>query len=163
MTTQRNVFVRRLLPALVVAAVIAGAPAAWSQPSDTTAPAAQDHSVTRQARIQQHLQKRLDRMAERLQITRAQQEAWAAYVNTVQSMVGTKLARPAGEIDAASIARFRAELASERAQKLTQLADATATLQQSLNPDQRKTLDEIVRDAGHGGRRKGYHGHRNTE
>ena len=163
MTTQRSAFVRRFLPALVVAAVIAGAPAAWSQPTDTTAPGTQDRAAERQARIQHHLQERLDRMAERLQITSAQQGAWTTYVTAVQHLIGTKATRPAREADAASIARFRAELASERAQKLTQLADATATLQQTLNPDQRKTLDEIVRDAGHRGWRKGYHGHRNAE
>lgn len=137
---------------LVAAAVIAGAPAAWSQPNDTTAPAAQDHFAARQAHIQQHLQKRLGRMAERLQITPAQQEAWTAYVNTVQSMVGTKLTRPTTEADAASIARFRAELAAEHAQKLARLADATATLQEALDPEQRKTLDQMARYARHGWR-----------
>ena len=158
MKTQRSILVRRLLPALVVASVIVGAPAAWSQPTDTTTPAAADHSADRHARIQQHLQQRLNRMAERLQITPPQQDAWTAYVNTVQSMVGTKLTRPTKEADAASITRFRAELAAERAQKLNQLADATATLQQALDPEQRKTLDQMVRHARHGWRagRRGY-------
>lgn len=100
-------------------------------------------------------------MAERLQITPAQQEAWTAYVNTVQSMMGTKLTRPAADADAASIARFRAQLAAERAQKLAQLADATAALQQVLDPEQRKTLDQVVRHARHG-RRAGHHGYPKT-
>ncbi|HLF22789.1 MAG TPA: hypothetical protein VI565_02630, partial [Burkholderiales bacterium] len=120
MTTQRNAIIRRLVPVLVVASLAAGAPSAWSQPADTNAPAVRDNTAARQARMQE----RLNRMAERLQITPAQQDAWAAYAGTVQRLVGTKLARPAPEADAASVARFRAELAAERAQKLTRLADA---------------------------------------
>jgi len=96
-------------------------------------------------------------MAERLQITPAQQDAWAAYAGTVQRLVGTKLARPAPEADAASVARFRAELAAERAQRLAQLADATAALQQVLDPEQQQALGKLVRHAGrrfhHGGNR----------
>lgn len=148
MTTQRNAIIRRLLPVLVVASLAAAAPSVWSQPIDTNTPATQDNTAARQARLQQHLQGRLNRMAERLQITPAQQGAWTTYVNTVQSLAGTKLTRPASEADATSVVRFRAEIAAERAQKLSQLADATATLQQALDPQQQKTLDEIVRHAG---------------
>jgi protein CpxP len=151
--TQRNAIISRLLPVFVVAILAAAAPSVWSQPTDTSAPAAQDNAAAREARLQQHLQGRLNRMAERLQITPTQQGAWTSYVNTVQSLVGTKLTRPASEADATSIARFRAELAAERAQKLSQLADATAALQQALDPQQQKTLDEIVR---HTGRRAHY-------
>jgi protein CpxP len=147
-TTQRNAIIRRFLPVLVVATLAAAAPSVWSQPTDTSAPAAQDNASARQARIQQHLQARLQRMAEHLQITPAQQTAWTMYATSVQSLIGANPARPAPEADAASIARFRAELAAERAQKLSQLADATATLQQALDPQQQKTLDEIVRHAG---------------
>lgn len=148
MTTQRNAIIRRLLPVLVVASLAAAAPSVWSQPIDTNTPATQDNTAARQARLQQHLQGRLNSMAERLQITPAQQGAWTTYVNTVQSLAGTKLRRPASEADATSVVRFRAEIAAERAQKLSQLADATATLQQALDPQQQKTLDEIVRHAG---------------
>lgn len=148
MTTQRNAIIHRLLPVLVVASLAAAAPSVWSQPIDTNTPATQDNTAARQARLQQHLQGRLNRMAERLQITPAQQGAWTTYVNTVQSLAGTKLRRPASEADATSVVRFRAEIAAERAQKLSQLADATATLQQALDPQQQKTLDEIVRHAG---------------
>ncbi|HEX9810992.1 MAG TPA: Spy/CpxP family protein refolding chaperone, partial [Burkholderiales bacterium] len=130
---------------------------AWSEPADTNAPAAQDDPAARQAHMQQHLQERLDRMAVRLQITPAQQDAWAAYAGTVQRLAGTKLARPAPEADAASVARFRAELAAERAQRLAQLADATAALQQALDPEQQQALGKLVR---HAGRRFHHGGHR---
>ena len=148
MTTQRNAIIRRLVPVLVVASLAAGAPSVWSEPTDTNTPAGQDDPAARQARMQQHLQERLNRMAERLQITPAQQDAWAAYAGTVQRLAGTKLARPAPQADAASVARLRAELAAERAQKLAQLADATAALQQSLDPEQQQALGKIVRHAG---------------
>ena len=152
MTTQRNAIIRRFLPMLFVATLVAAAPPVWSQPTDTSTPAAQESTSARQARIQQHLQARLQRMAERLQIAPAQQTAWTMYATTVQSLIGTNLPRPDPEADAASIARFRAELAAERAQKLSQLADATAALQQALDADQRKTLDQMVRQARHGWR-----------
>jgi LTXXQ motif family protein len=146
-TTRTSKF-RHLLPIAVAASLVAAAPA-FSQPTDADASAA-TNGATRQARIQQHLQARLQRTAERLQITPAQQTAWTTYANAVQSLIGTSRTRPAADADAASIARLRAQLAAERAQKLSRLADATASLQQALDPQQQKTFDEIVRQAGHG-------------
>jgi len=154
--THRNYFLRRVLPAAVLATLVAGAPVAWSQSTDATTPAAQNRSAERQAHFRQHLQRRLNRMAERLQITPAQEAAWTAYVNSIQSMVGSKLMRPTPEADAASFARFRADLAAERAQKFAQLADATAALQLVLNPEQQQTLSKIVREAGRRYHRRGH-------
>lgn len=146
--TARFFQLRPFLP-LAVAVCLVGAAPVFGQPTDANAPAASTNDAARQARIQQHLERRLQRMAERLQITPAQQAAWSAYAGTVQSLIGTGRARPAPDADAASIVRLRAQLAAERAQKLSQLADATASLQQVLDPEQQKTLDEIVRHAGH--------------
>lgn len=145
--TTRSFKFRNALAIAIAASLITAAPA-FSQPTDSNAPAAATDPAARQARIEQHLQARLDRMAERLQITPAQQPAWSTYVDTVKGLIGTKLTRPAPDADAASIARFRAEFATERAGKLAQLADATSALQQALEPQQQKTLGEIVRHAG---------------
>jgi periplasmic protein CpxP/Spy len=150
--TIRSFEFRNLLPIAIATFLVAAAPA-YSQPTDASAPTASTNSGARHARIEQHLQARLQRVAERLQITPAQQTAWTTYVNAVQSLIGTSLTRPAPDTDAASITRLRAAFAAEHAQKLSQLADATASLRQVLDPQQQKTLDEIVRHAGHGAHR----------
>jgi len=60
-----------------------------------------------------------------------------------------------GSADAATLARLQADRAQERAQKLAALADATASLRQGLNADQRLVFDEaarhFAREHGHGG------------
>lgn len=104
------------------------------------------------------IQARLGRMAERLHITPTQQAAWTAYTNTVKSLVGTKPAKPAPDADAASLVRFRADLAAGRAQKLSKLVDATAALQQALDPDQQKTLGQMMHHASRRTRHGGYGG-----
>ena len=57
--------------------------------------------------------------------------------------------KPEGNADAASIVRFRADMVAARAKKLGQVADATVKLQAALTPEQRKTFDQIVRNAQH--------------
>jgi periplasmic protein CpxP/Spy len=104
---------------------------------------------------QQHVQSRLDRMAQQLQITPAQQDAWNAYANTVKSAWASRSARPAPDADAATLLRARAQRTAAQAQRLTQLADATAELQPALSAEQRKTLDDMVRRHG----RHRHHGH----
>lgn len=111
-------------------------------------------ATVRQEHMRQHLEMRLNKLAERLQITDAQQGAWKTYKQTIEGLMGSNIARPAPDADAASIARYRAELAAERAQKLSQLADATATLQQSLTPEQQQKLNEIARHMGRSGHSK---------
>jgi hypothetical protein len=154
--TTYRAFATRSLVAIALAGALGALAPAWSQPNDAGGTAApQQDPASRQARIQQHLQARLDRMAERLEIDASQQDAWAAYTKTVQGLIGSHVQRPAPDADAATVARFRAQLAAERAQKLSQLADATAALQQALRPEQQQTLNEIVRHF----RGRGYHGH----
>ena len=106
-------------------------------------------------RMQARMNERLERMAKGLDIKPSQEHAWNAYRNARASVFGTLPQRPASNADAATIMRFRAEIAQRRAQHLAVMADATARLQEALDSDQRKVLDEMAR---HGGRR-GHHGH----
>ena len=124
-------------------------PAPRAQMSDA------DRAQMRQARISQ----RLDRLAARLEIKASQQDAWASYRKTVESLMQDRPQRPARDADAATLMRFRAEMAQRRAKSLLTMADATAQLQQALEPNQRKVLDEITRNFGRQGRRGGPGGH----
>jgi len=133
--------------ALAVSLALASAPV-LSQPDSRGGAVTAEEQAARQAHVQERMQAHLTEMAKRLQINAAQQEAWTTYANTVQSMFGDRAARPAADADAATIVRFRADRAARHAQKLTQLADATARLQDVLYPEQRKTLGEIVRRHG---------------
>jgi hypothetical protein len=96
-----------------------------------------------------------DRLADRLEIKASQQGAWQAYVKTLETAFQQPFAKKSEAKDAAAIARLHADIAAGRAQKLAQVADATAKLQEALNPDQRKTLDQIAAQAGH----RGHHFH----
>jgi len=114
-------------------------------------------------RMQTRMKQRLDRMAARLEINASQQDAWAAFRQARESvMTGTMPQRPGQDADAATITRFRAEMAKRRADLMIVMADATAKLQEVLDPNQRKVLDEMSRrGGGHGGpgKRGGHRGH----
>lgn len=109
------------------------------------------------ARIQARVNERLDRLGTKLGVNASQQEAWHAYRKARTSMFETRrAARPAENADAATLARFRAERAQQRAQHLATVADATARLYQVLDGNQRKVLDETARQRGrHGMRAQG--------
>jgi cell wall-associated NlpC family hydrolase len=124
------------------------ASAAFAAPA-APAEARQDSAKQRQEWMKQ----RLDKLADRLEIKASQQSAWQAYVKTLESIGEHPARKPEMKTDAASIARRHAEMAAAMAQKLAQIADATANLQEVLSPDQRKTLDQVVAHAGH------HHGH----
>jgi cell pole-organizing protein PopZ len=101
---------------------------------------------------QEHIKARLAKMAQRLEIKTSQQNAWQAYVQTIETIGTTAWKKPGtGTPDAATIARHRADMASEHARKAAQIADATAKLQEVLSPEQRKTFDQIVMHAQHRG------------
>jgi hypothetical protein len=110
-------------------------------------------------RMQARMNQRLDRLAARLEIKASQQEAWSTYRAAVQSTFQNRPARPAPDADAATLLRFRADMAQRRAQHLGTVADATAKLQQALDPNQRKVLDELARSHGGRGKHRGP-GHR---
>lgn len=139
-------FVRSAAAIAIVISLAALAKPALSQPSAETGTAAAP--APQRWHQRENIQARLDRMAKRLHITPAQQAAWAAYADTVKNLAGTRPLKPVPNADAASVIRFRADRAAERAQKLSKLADATAALQQALDPGQQQTLGEMMRHAG---------------
>jgi hypothetical protein len=109
-------------------------------------------------RMQARMKERLDRVAQRLDIKPSQEDAWTNYRQTLESLwMQERPKRPAREADAATILRFRADMAQRQAQQLATVADATASFQQVLEPEQRKVLDQIARSFGRHGRRGGHH------
>ena len=109
-------------------------------------------------RMQARMKERLDRVGQRLDITPSQQDAWTTYRRTLESLwMQDRPQRPEREADAATILRFRADMAQRHAQQLATVANATASFQQVLEPEQRKVLDQIARSFGRHGRRGGHH------
>jgi hypothetical protein len=112
-----------------------------------------------QQRFADLVQRRLDHLAQRLQIRTDQQDAWTAYERAVRGSFALSARRPDVGADAATWARYRADRAAERARQLAQQADAIAALQKSLSPAQVQTLGQALRGASenargreHGGR-----------
>ena len=85
---------------------------------------------------------RLDKLAERLEIKSSQQAAWEDFAKSVEPLVEQSLKNPGDDADAATVARYRADRATEFARKLTGIADSTARLQKVLTEDQRKILNQ---------------------
>jgi LTXXQ motif family protein len=104
-----------------------------------------------------HLQRHLDKMAGRLEIKASQQGAWAAYAQAIEALGPPGHEPPPPDADAATLTRRHADRAAAKAQRLAVVAEATANLSQALDPDQRKTLDQIVRE--HSMRLHRPHGH----
>jgi hypothetical protein len=155
---------RAVSAAMLGATLVATAVPAFSQTPGEGArtPRAQMSDADRaqmRTRMQQRMSQRLDRLAARLEIKASQQDAWAQYRKSIESTMQDRPQRPAREADAATLMRFRAEMAQHRAKNLLVLADATAKLQQALDPNQRKVLDEITRSFGRQGRHRGPGGH----
>lgn len=134
--------------AVALALAAAALPAAMAANADDAAARQQQHMQMFQA----HMKARLDRMAGRLEIKASQQAAWGEFAKASEAMMGRPPQRPAPDADAASMVRARAEFAATMAQKLAALSDATAKLQSVLDPDQQKTLNQIVRSVGRHGR-----------
>src|SRR5882757_5384813 len=110
------------------------------------------HEAQMHEHMQQGMQKHLDRLAARLEIRASQQEAWSAFATAVRGLVPAKPPeRPDRDLDAAARARLAADRATERAHKLSVLADATAKLQQGLDAPQKQVLNEVARKFAHDG------------
>ncbi len=107
-------------------------------------------------RMQTRISQRLDRLAARLEIKASQQDVWDSYRKARTSAFENRPQRPGRDADAATLTRFRADMAQRRAQHLASMADATAKLQDALEPQQRKVLDEIVLHSGARGKHRGY-------
>lgn len=154
--------IRKKSTQLLAVAAFGVALMALSSPPAYAVPAApsevkQDFAKQRQ----EWIRNRIDRMAGRLEIKASQQGAWQAYAKALQAATERPAKTPDRKTDAASIARLRADLATAHAQKLAQIADATAKFQEVLSPDQRKTLDQIVARSGR--RWHHFHGDGRTE
>jgi hypothetical protein len=122
-------------------------------------PADPSHAARMHEYMQQGIDKHLDHLAARLEIRASQQEAWKAFAGAVRSMVpAAPLEPPAKDLDAAARARQAADRAADRAKRLAQLADATAKLQQMLDPPQKEVLNEVARELGHHMRGHGHWG-----
>jgi hypothetical protein len=150
-------FVARVatLPTLLLAALPLAAMAQQER-----APADPPHAARMHEYMEHSVQKHLDHLAARLEIRASQQEAWNGFANAVRAMVPATPPEPAAhDLDAAARARRAAERAGDRAKRLTQLADATAKLQQTLDAPQQQVLNEVAREFGHrwGGHGDGMH------
>ena len=108
------------------------------------------HAARMHEHMQQMMDRHLDHLAARLEIRASQQEAWKAFAGSVRAMVPAAPPEPpARDLDAAARARQAADRAADRAKRLAQLADATAKLQQTLDPPQKEVLNEVAREFGH--------------
>ncbi|MDR3481390.1 MAG: Spy/CpxP family protein refolding chaperone [Burkholderiaceae bacterium] len=154
MINLRNYFSRPLAVAVFgVVALSASAYALSAAPvASTSAEAKQDWAKERQERLKHFT----DRLANRLEIKASQQNAFQAFVKALEAAAEHPAMQPEVKTDAASLARQHADFAAAHAQKLAQIADATAKLQEVLNPEQRKTLDQIAARIAHRGERRGH-------
>lgn len=100
------------------------------------------HEQMSPEKMHEHMKDRLDNLAERLEIKASQQAAWEEFAKSIGILTERSVKKPNDDADAASIARYRAEKATEFAKKLTRIADATAKLQKVLTEDQRKILNQ---------------------
>lgn len=94
--------------------------------------------------IQARMKTRMDRLAQRLEIKASQQAVWEDFAKSIETLPDRNAKKPADDADAATIARYHADRASEMAGKMTRIADATAKLEAALTPDQRKVLDQTA-------------------
>jgi hypothetical protein len=104
-----------------------------------------DQKQMNQEKMHEHMKVRLDRLAERLEIKSSQQAVWEEFAKSVEMLADRNAKKPNDDADAATISRYRAEKATEFANKLTKIADATAKLQTALSEDQRKILNQTAR------------------
>jgi hypothetical protein len=116
-------------------------------------------------RMHERMQVRLDKLAQRLEIKTSQQAVWEDFAKSFETLAERNAKIPGKDADAATIARFRAEQASDFARKLTRVADATAKLQAVLTEDQRHILNQTAQQMLHRDHRFGrmhhdpdYHG-----
>jgi hypothetical protein len=101
-----------------------------------------DQKQANQEEMQEHMKLRLDKLAARLEIKASQQALWEEFAKSVGILADGHVKKPNVDADAATISRYRAEKATEFANKLTKIAKATAKLQAALSEDQRKILNQ---------------------
>jgi hypothetical protein len=150
MSVRPNRLIRTLLT-LVLAGTLGFA---WADDAKTDAHAdAMQHHAAMMKKMEEHAAKRLNLTAE-------QQPAWQEFTATLESTMADMRAmhKQMGEhkdMDAAAMAHMRADHAATMAQRLSKIADATDKFEKVLNPEQKKTFDEMARHFMH---RHGHHG-----
>ncbi|MDY0105800.1 MAG: Spy/CpxP family protein refolding chaperone [Giesbergeria sp.] len=151
--TSRRLATTALIAALALPVLAQNAstiPAGESNATSTTAP--QQRQARDPARMQERIQERMQQrraqhladLKARLQITPAQEGAWAAFANTVQpGPRGPGMNRQEMEqlTTPERIDRMRA-LRAERAAEADRHGDATKALYAALSPAQQKAFDE---------------------
>jgi hypothetical protein len=107
-----------------------------------------DHKQMNQEKMHEHMHEhmkvRLDKLAARLEIKSSQQAVWEEFAKSVEMLADRNAKKPNDDADAATISRYRAERATEFANKLTKISDTTAKLQTALSEDQRKILNQTA-------------------
>ncbi|MBV8468177.1 MAG: Spy/CpxP family protein refolding chaperone [Burkholderiales bacterium] len=129
---------------------------AWADDAKTgTRADAMQHHAAMVKKMEEHAAKRLNLTAE-------QQPAWQEYTATVESTMADMRAMHKEmaehkDMDAAAMMHMRADHAATKAQELGKLADATDKFEKVLNPEQKKTFDEMARHFMHRHGRHGWH------
>jgi len=132
-------------PVVLATALMSAASVAAPGDRPDHGPGGPGGAAARAEHRQEFVHGRLEQAANRLEIKASQQGAWQAFAQSVQAFATPPAAaRPGRDADAASIARYRADRATENARKLAVLADTTAKLQSVLGDDQRKVFDEMA-------------------
>jgi Spy/CpxP family protein refolding chaperone len=155
MTIRLNRLVRPLLTAALVG-TLSFAWAADAKPADH-ADATQHHAAM--------MQKMEEHAAKRLNLTTDQQAAWHEYTGTLESAMAdmhASMHKEMGEhkdFDAATAAHMHADRAAAMAQRMSKIADATDKFEKVLNPDQKKTFNEMARHFMHRHGHNGWHHH----
>ena len=108
-------------------------------------------------KMQEQMKARLNKLAERLEIKSSQQAVWEEFAKSVWPLTEQTVKRPGDDADAVTVARYRAERATDFARKLSMIADTTAKLQNVLTDDQRKIFNQeshrfLHKEHGWGGR-----------
>ncbi|HQT44236.1 MAG TPA: Spy/CpxP family protein refolding chaperone [Halothiobacillus sp.] len=109
----------------------------------------QEKMAKMRERRKAYVEKELDTLSNRLQITASQQPIWDQYKTARLGLMPEMVQRPKPAMNAAEIAQLRAERASEMAKKLGVLSEATTHLRAALEPNQQQVLDEIAHQNGH--------------
>lgn len=90
-------------------------------------------------------EKHMQMLAKRLNIQASQQAEWKSFSDALAGLhPAAGMTHPDKNADAATLAKFGADMAAEHAKKLAVVADATAKLQAVLNPEQAKTFNMMA-------------------
>lgn len=148
----------------IVAGLLLGALLGWSAaglafaqtspgdrapPSSSSSPSqSQPSPASWQRRHEQEVQARLDQAESRLEIRASQQQAWKKFADAYKDLSAPPSNIPSSigpAPDAVTIARLSASMATEAANRLDKLADATAQLESALSPNQKEVLNQMAR------------------